>query len=107
MKAVIVNMDHSKKGLIKPHNLCKFQQVDTTVQISIARPEDSIIRSKVFILTKIDFHLFRKAKPRQCKRPGFIVVHKSMRNSKEPWQKSLLLIIFQVDVVTFIALGEQ
>ena len=53
MKAVIVNMD--QKSQIKPHNLCKFQQVCTTVQISIARPEDSIIRSKAFILTWIDF----------------------------------------------------
>ena len=33
MKTVIVNMD--KKSQIKPHNLCKFQQVCTTVQISI------------------------------------------------------------------------
>ena len=53
MKAVIVNMD--QKSQIKPHNLCKFQQVCTTVQISIARPEDSIIRSKAFILTWTDF----------------------------------------------------
>ena len=34
MKAVIVNMD--KKSQIQPHNLCKFQQICTTVQISIA-----------------------------------------------------------------------
>ena len=33
MKAVIVNMD--QKSQIKPHNLCKFQQVCTTAQISI------------------------------------------------------------------------
>ena len=37
-----------KKRKVKPHNLSKFQQVSTTVQISIARPEDSI-------LTWIDF----------------------------------------------------
>ena len=36
MKTVIVNMD--KKSQIKPHNLCKFQQVCTTVQISIKNP---------------------------------------------------------------------
>ena len=33
MKAVIVNMD--EKSQIKPNNLCKFQQVYTTFQISI------------------------------------------------------------------------
>ena len=53
MKAVIVNMD--KKEPDEATQLCKFQQVCTTVQISIARPEDSIIRSKAFILTWIDF----------------------------------------------------
>ena len=53
MKAIIANMD--KKSQIKPHNLCKFQQVCITAQISIARPEGSIIRSKALILTWIDF----------------------------------------------------
>ena len=33
----------------------KATQVCTTVQISITRPEDSIIRNKAFILTWIDF----------------------------------------------------
>ena len=50
MKAVIVN-----HGQIKPHNLYKFQQVCITVQISIAIPEDSFIKSEAFILTWIDF----------------------------------------------------
>ena len=40
MKAVIVNMN--QKSQIKPHNLCKFQQVCTTVQISVARLEDPL-----------------------------------------------------------------
>ena len=44
MKAVIVNMDQKEPD--KATNLCKFQDIRTTVQISIARPEDSIIRSK-------------------------------------------------------------
>ena len=34
MKAVIVKMDQKEPDK-KPHNLCKFQQVCTTVQISI------------------------------------------------------------------------
>ena len=62
-KAVIVNMD--KKSQIKPHNLCKFQQVSMTVQISFARPDDSIVISKAFILTWIDFTLGAKKVKRQ------------------------------------------
>ena len=57
MKAVIV-LTSIKKSQIKPHNICKFQQVCTTVQISIARlhlTQDSIIRSKALILTWTDF----------------------------------------------------
>ena len=54
MKAVIVNID-KKKPDKATQPLYKFQQVCTTVQISMARPEDSIIRSQAFILTWIDF----------------------------------------------------
>ena len=43
------------------------------------------------------FNMIYLEKPSLDKRLGFIVVNKSMRNSKEPWQNLLLLILFQVD----------
>ena len=99
-----------KKEPDKPHNLCMFQQVCTTVQISVARPEDSIIKRKAFVLTWIDskhvggqkikataVNIIYLENPSPGKSLGFIAVNKSMRNSKEPWQKLLLLILSQVD----------
>ena len=37
----MVNIIEKRK--VKPHNLSNFQQVSSTVQISIAGPEDSIL----------------------------------------------------------------
>ena len=44
-----------KKSQIKAHSLCKFQQVCTTVQISVTSSEYSVIGSKALILTWIDY----------------------------------------------------
>ena len=53
MKAVTVNMDQKEPD--KATQPLSFNKFCTTVQISVARHEDSIIRSEAFILTWIDF----------------------------------------------------
>ena len=97
------NGKHHQKRKVKSHNLSKFQQVSTTVQISIARPDDSNltwIDFKYVVAQKVKatvVNMIYLEKPSLDKRLGFIVVNKSMRNSKELSQNSLLLILSQVD----------